>query len=518
MNKELEESGIEDIHSEEFKKQNKEDLKALRYIFYFWIFILVLLCASVKLSGDEIIEDPWDWCFLFLIPTIPTVFVSHLIIRWVKKEKILTDFYYNWVYYSATGLLFSLWFYGAESSFSLVMQGLMMIASGWVLSVATKFFYIEFTGKDFLGNESGNIGSSIGTLFGYITKLFRKKDQRLDFQKVSVVSVILLVAIVVFLYHQVKIESVFFCSNESVIKSIEGVVFVEGSENSGSGFMIAPNLFLTNNHVVSFNKDLKVKDRYGVTADANVIATDTVRDLALLEANGLQSIPLNWRKAPIGRLDEVYAMGFPGDGIMVSITKGIISALTIDAYNNNQYFQIDAALNPGNSGGPLLDSCGNVVGINTLSMRNAENMGFAIRAEQIETRIAEMLEQRKLASNEETENNYPSDQAEVVAKYYDTLGVGLLEDAYEYYSVGRKEKIPFENWKMGFEQTYFITLRKVEVTADSNVVSASFVVTDFGDELYTLITKEFTGQWRLVRENGLWKLNESQIKGVPPWQ
>ncbi len=518
MSKEFEETEMnEDIHSEDFKKRNKEDLKALRYIFYFWVSIFALFCLVVKLTGGELIEDTLDWSLLFLIPTVPTVFVSKLIFRWVKKETVFTDFYYNWVYYSAAGFLLSLWFHGAESSFSLAVQGLLMITSGWILSVATKFFYIGFTRKNFLGNESGSIGSFIGAIFSYIAKPFRKKDQQFDVQKVSVVSVMLLVAVVAFLYHQVKIESAFFCTKESVIKSIEGVVSIKGSDGSGSGFMIAPDLILTNNHVVSFNKDLKVKDSYSVVVDARVIATDTVRDLALLEAKGLQSTPLDWRKSPIGRLDEVYAMGYPGDGVMVSITKGIISALTTDEFNSNRYFQIDAAINPGNSGGPLLDKCGKVVGINTSSLRNTQNMGFAIRVDQIQTHVADMLEKSKSASIAEKQNNYPSDQAEVVAKYYDTLGAGLLEDAYAYYSLGRKEKIPFENWKMGFEQTYFITLRRVEVTTDPNVVSASFVVTDFGEEPYTLITKEFTGQWRLVRESGLWKLNDSQIKEVPTW-
>lgn len=507
---------VEDIHSEEFKKQNREDVRAFRYVFYFWVFILVLLCTSVKLSGGNIIEEPLDWFLLFLIPTIPTMFVAQPIYRWVKKETVLTDFYYNWVYYSAACFFLILWSYGAGDGFSLTFYGFIACGVGWAFSVLTKMVYVGITRKDILGTESGNIGSFIGTPFGYIAKLFRKNDQRLDLQKVSVFFTIIFVAAVAFLYYQVKIESAFFCTKDDVIRSIKGTVFIEGSTGEGSGFMIAPNLFLTNNHVVSFNKDLKVSDYYGDTVGARIVATDTVRDLAILEARTLQSTQLQWRKNRIKQLDEVYAIGFPNGGKKATVTKGIISALTIDSHNRNEYFQIDAALNPGNSGGPLLDQCGNVVGINTGSMHDAQNVGFAIRAEQVEVRIAEMLEKQKLASSEEMKNNYPSDQAEVVAKYYDTLSVGLLDDAYDFYAVDRKEKIPFDNWKMGFEQTYFITLRRVEVTADPNVVYASFTVTDYGDEPYTFLTKEFRGQWWLVRENGLWKLNESQIREVPP--
>lgn len=518
INKEHKEAEMnEDINSEEYKKENREDRKALLYTFSLWISIFVLLCASIKLSGGEIIEDSSDWFLLFLIPTIPSVFVSQLIIRWVKREEMFTDFYYNWVYYSSVSFFLLLGFSPAEDTIDIFLYGLITGVFGWILSLITKFFYVGFTRKDFLGKKSGNISVYVWNMFvsalRIVTQPLRQKNKQLNYQKVSVVFTMIFVAFVAFMYQKVKIESAFFCSEESVIKSERGVVSIEGSEGSGSGFMIAPGIFLTNNHVVSFNNDLKVGDYLGNIKDATVVATDTVRDLAILEAKGLQSTQLYWRKDPIGQLDEIYTMGFPGEGKDISITKGIISALTMDKFYNNQYFQIDAAINPGNSGGPLLDECGKVVGINTASLQDAQNIGFAIRADQIEKRMSDMLENRKTASNEERENNYPSDQAEVVAKYYDTLGMGLLEDAYDFYSAGRKEKIPFENWKNGFGNTYFITLKGVKTTSDLNTVYASFIATDFG-EGFTLITKEFDGRWKLVRENGLWKLDESEIEEI----
>lgn len=510
----------EDINSEEFKKRNKKDVRALLYIFFFWMSLLILLCVLVKWSGGKIIEEPWDWILLFLIPTIPTMLVAQLIIRWVKKETIFTDFYYNWVYYSITCFLLLFWFYGAVDNTSFVVYGLITGGVGWILSVSTKMFYVGFTKKKFLGNESGNIGSIIYNILvwiaGIITKPFHKKNNQWDFKKIGAIVLIISAVTVVFQHQKKRMDPIVTCGIESINNAIQGVVSISGSEGSGSGFMIYPNIILTNNHVISFNDDLRVKDYSGNTVTTRIIATDTVRDLAVLEVDGLYSAQLLWRKDPIGRLYDVYAVGFPTDGKDVSITKGIISALTKDEYNNNQYIQTDAAINPGNSGGPLLDECGKVVGINTASLRDAQNIGFAIRADNIEAHIADMIKLSKLDSREEVNNGYPSNQAEVVAKYYDALSNGRLDIAYDFYSAGRKYKTPFENWKKGFEDTYFIILRKVEATPARNTVFASFVVTNYGAEPFTFETKEFEGQWNLIHEGGLWKLDESQINEVSP--
>lgn len=521
MSKEFEDAEIiEDINSENFKKRNKEDVRSLLYIFFFWMSLLILLCILVKWSGGKIIEEPLDWILLFLIPTIPTLFVAQPIIRWVKKETILTDFYYNWVYYSTTCFLLLLWFYGAADTESLVMYGLITLVAGWALSVTTKMLYVGFARKEFLGTESGNIGSFIYSILvwiaGLITKPFRKKNNQWDFRKIGAIVLIISAVTVAFQHQKKRIDPSVRCGIDSINNAIRGVVSITGSEGDGSGFMIYPNIILTNNHVISFNDDLRVKDYSGKTVTAKIIATDTVRDLAVLEVDGLYSAQLLWRTDPIGRLYDVYAVGFPTDGKDVSITKGIISALTKDEYNNNQYIQTDAAINPGNSGGPLLDECGKVVGINTASLRDAQNIGFAIRADNIEAHIADMINLSKLDSKEEVNNSYPSNQAEVVAKYYDALSNGRLDIAYDFYSAGRKNKTPLENWKKGFEDTYFIILRKVEATPIQNTVFASFVVTDYGAEPFTFETKEFEGRWKLVHEGGLWKLDESQINEVSP--
>jgi hypothetical protein len=265
---------------------------------------------------------------------------------------------------------------------------------------------------------------------------------------------------------------------------------------------------------VSFNPNLRVLD-YGKSALAvRVLATDSVRDLAILEYTGESKYFLVWRKKPVKIINEVYALGFPYNAKDISITKGIVSSFSRDDYDDREYIQTDAAFNPGNSGGPLVDECGRVIGINTMTIWNSENIGFATKASQIEKRIEEMVESGRKASPEEIAKSYPNEQIEVVAKYYDTLGQGILDEAYDFYSQKRQEDMPFENWKEGFGNTTFIRIKKIASGAEDNTVEVNFITTDFGEEFGDYITKEFSGVWVLSRENGLWKLNESDIKEI----
>lgn len=328
--------------------------------------------------------------------------------------------------------------------------------------------------------------------------------------------VILAIAFIVFIvfYNKASFSIFDSCGRDKVIKAIDSVVRIEGEDASGSGFWVDKDIVLTNNHVISFNRDFKVIASDGIPYASKILATDSVRDLALIKVSGGPDKVLKWRKKPIELLNEVYAVGYPYNGKQISITKGIVSGITKDEYDDREYIQTDAAFNPGNSGGPLMDECGAVVGLNTMTIWDSENMGFATKSAQVEGWIAEMLENNKYASPEELAIGYPSDQTEVVAQYYNTLSEGKLEDAYNFYSADRKAGMPFEGWKKGFENTYFIRIKSVEIAWHSTVVSVDLIATDFGAGWGEFITREFFGEWMLVRENGLWKLDGSNISEV----
>ena len=140
---------------------------------------------------------------------------------------------------------------------------------------------------------------------------------------------------------------------------------------TGSGFVISKDgLIVTNDHVVEGATRVQVKvGTNGKAQDATVVGADPSRDLALLkvDANNLSTLSLG-DSSSVGVGDAVYAIGNPF-GLDHTFTTGIVSALqrnlqAPDGATISGAIQTDAALNPGNSGGPLLDSAGQVIGVN----------------------------------------------------------------------------------------------------------------------------------------------------------
>lgn len=299
------------------------------------------------------------------------------------------------------------------------------------------------------------------------------------------------------------------CPADSITNAMKSVMMVKGDKGSGSGFWIRDNILVTNNHVVVDNGDLTVLNASGFNAKAKVIGTDTMKDLALLEVEGAHSKPLEWRTGDLFAAEDTYAVGYPSGKDLV-ITKGIVSAFTHDDYDSRIYIQTDSAINPGNSGGPLLDKCGKVLGVNTSTVSDMQNISFSLKYDQVSKSVDNMLLASAKSSNEEKKNSYPSEQAEVIAKYYTTLSLGNLDEAYAFYSQKRQIKYPLDSWKKQMANSGFITLKTVENTDKSNTIKVDFLATDYID-YFSFQTKEFAGTWTLVRENNMWKMDESNI-------
>lgn len=160
-------------------------------------------------------------------------------------------------------------------------------------------------------------------------------------------------------------------------------VFVIYSGNSlGSGYAIGKNCVVTNAHVISRAKDITVKTYSGAIYRAHLLGIDEDEDIAVLAVKGACFPYLSDADcSTVNTGDDIYAIGAP-KSMSYTLTKGVISAKE-RRIGSKVYIQIDAAINEGNSGGPLLDDRGRVVGMNTLKMSGSEGIGLAIPAGRI---------------------------------------------------------------------------------------------------------------------------------------
>jgi S1-C subfamily serine protease len=157
-----------------------------------------------------------------------------------------------------------------------------------------------------------------------------------------------------------------------------------GAEGAGSGVIITPDGFvLTNNHVVEGADEIELGLTDGRSYAATIVGTDPATDMAIVRAgaSGLPSAQLGDSDAlRAGQL--VIAIGNPL-GFQNTVSTGVISALgrTLRGYTGRlieNVIQTDVLLNPGNSGGPLLDSRGRVIGINTAMIAGGQGLSFAV--------------------------------------------------------------------------------------------------------------------------------------------
>ena len=179
----------------------------------------------------------------------------------------------------------------------------------------------------------------------------------------------------------------------------QGVFFTLSGDGAGSGFIVRPDGYVvTNAHLMEDATDVKVHLHSGESYDATVVGFDAPSDLAVLkiEADGLPS-------AVFAESDHLRV----GDWVMSignalalkggpTVTLGIVSGLgrTITTQSGQYYdlIQTDAAINKGNSGGPLVDMNGHVVGINQAVLRDATGVGFALGASTASRHIESLIE------------------------------------------------------------------------------------------------------------------------------
>lgn len=269
-------------------------------------------------------------------------------------------------------------------------------------------------------------------------------------------------------------------------------------ESLGSGFFIRDGIIVTNYHVIEGSEEIQIttqdKEIYEVKS---IIGFDEYLDLAILSINSKnESIEMSQTDAVVG--EDVYALGSPF-GLTGTLSDGMVSTSSREI-DGVDYIQITASISPGNSGGPLLNVYGEVIGINTMYYEDGQNLNFAININELQKvytnrpmTIAEYYDYYLYWIDNEDEYNYifedPSvsqsiDRCQTVEPLIGVVGSITQTETGDYYRFRMAESGLFVGVMaskdiMGFSNTYFSLY-----DSDFNLIS---IATDYSEELYQYI-------------------------------
>lgn len=315
-----------------------------------------------------------------------------------------------------------------------------------------------------------------------------------------------------------------------------GVLRIEatGCDGSfvGTGFLVAPNLVATVEHVVDGAGTITIKRRGVILGTARVIGADSSRDLALLRTSAAITghvFKLATRAPELG--EAVAAFGFPL-GLPLTVTRGSVSglnrAIPIGGISRHRLVQTDAAVNPGNSGGPLLSAdTGDVVGLVDLGTTDANGLAFAVSAQVAEPLLGawraapQPVNGGCQASPTPVASAPPSGStaagekaavAETIYGYWDAIQSGDYATAYTYLA-------PAEGAAVGGEAT-FVSQHAADPLTSADVVvavtgisssSASAQVVRLRTVAPSTGCRDWSGSYQLAKLGGEWLISRATL-------
>lgn len=311
------------------------------------------------------------------------------------------------------------------------------------------------------------------------------------------------------------------CSEKDSIMTVKkSVVRVVGGEGEGSGFAIQEGGYiLTNFHVIEFEPSPKVVFPDNTFQTAEVLMVDKTADLAILKVErNLQ--PLNWGDPKLlNPAEELLAIGFPLGGELIgeaSANKGSLSGRRKSKDVGVEYIQTDATLIPGMSGGPMVNICGEVVGINTLGLAG---LGLAISSDSIREKWIQMSLSEEAQEDIQRITFDPDASAlESVRAFYNYLKARKLEKAFELLSDNFKKGYRFTTWKAGYDSLLDTTVLVIKEDPEKeNRILVKISTSDMVDG--EIVYKFFEGYWDVKENVNRWELWDAEIKEVkdPPY-
>ena len=306
------------------------------------------------------------------------------------------------------------------------------------------------------------------------------------------------------------------CNVADTIKTVrKSVVRIIGGEAEGSGYVVAPSGYvITNFHVIEFEPSPKVIFPDNTFETAQIVGGDKNADIAILKIS--KALPfVKWgTSSTLQPAEELLAIGFPLGGDLqgeASVNKGYLAGRRSSKDIGISYIQTDATLNPGVSGGPMVNICGDVEGMNTAGL---SGLGLAISSESIQEKMDGILSAtdplKDVTKLTFDPNKSPLD---AVNSFYNYLKVRNLEKAFSLLSDNFKNGHGFAYWKQGYSSLLDSTVvSSANEPNKDNFVHIKLMTKDLvGDQL---VYKYFEGTWEVRKVNGNWLLWNGNIKEV----
>jgi hypothetical protein len=308
------------------------------------------------------------------------------------------------------------------------------------------------------------------------------------------------------------------CNEKDTVEKVRrSVVRIVGGESEGSGFAIKKGGYiLTNYHVISTEPSPKVVLPDNTFDTAQVITADKDADLAILKINkDLPSVSfarLDW----LNPAEELLAIGYPLGGTLSgesSLIRGSFSRVATNKKDGMRYVLTDMTLVSGISGGPMVNICGEVVGINTAGLSQG-GIGIAISSDSLFAKCNQMFTSKEPLKDVSKIAFEPNKSAlEAVKAFYNYLKIRSMEKAFELLSDNFVMGYSFEHWERGYRpllDNSLITIKPDKQIA--NRILIKLATKDLIDD--EIVTKFFEGYWDVRQINGKWLLWHPRIREV----
>ncbi|MDO8429218.1 MAG: trypsin-like peptidase domain-containing protein [Candidatus Daviesbacteria bacterium] len=310
------------------------------------------------------------------------------------------------------------------------------------------------------------------------------------------------------------------CNEANVIQNTkDSVVRVSTDQGEGSGFAIkAEGYILTNYHVVKDSESPRIIFSDKTQVIGKVFNWDEKTDLAVIKVdrNNLKALPFG-DSDKLTQGQTLIGIGFPlGQGLPgeATVTKGAYSAKRYVEETGVEYIQIDANLNPGNSGSPVITSCGEVIGIYAASISGTEGLKFAISSKTTKSMTDSLIATgpKQFQSTVKDDDNQFSPETTVNLYYY-YISIRQLDVAWNLLSKRFQNYVQgYDRWLHGYDTTLNVFLLDIGPGNGNNTVKIKLGSVD--DVSGQVLYKVYSGVYTLVIEDEVWKIDNANISQV----